>query len=131
MATRGSVLSALLCLFSFWFVNSQNCSGWISPCSDDSNNGSTCVRNGLNLTFNRSCRIMDNDSGANVTYYRVVNIAGGGEDTNITCSDFTDFAKGFTNLDTLTVENLTIESCDKSIVIENVADVTFKNINFR
>ena len=129
MATRS--LSALLLLLSVWFVNGQECSGWISPCFDDSTSECDYDDGLLNLTLN-NCTIRNDANGTNITDFHTVNIAGRGEDTIITCrGNFVGFALSFTNLSTLTVENLTIQLCDQPIIIENVTSVILRNVTFR
>ena len=127
MATR--VLSVLFLLYSLWFANGQDCSGWSGLCFD---NVTECSANLLRLTLVKNCNIKNSANGTNVADFETVNIIGGGEDIVIQCDgNFVDFAMSFTNLDTLTVEDVTIQYCDKPVVIENVTSVVLRNITFR
>ena len=123
MATR--VLLALFLLYSLWFVNGRDCSGWSGLCFDNTTECSV-------LTLVKNCNISNGANGPNITDFNTVNIVGRREGIVIQCDgNFVDFAMSFTNLDTLTAENVTIQYCDKPIVIENVTSVVLKNVTFR
>jgi len=121
-------LSMLLLLNSLWFVNGQDYSGWNNPCF---NNVTECDVD-LHLAIVKNCSIKNGANGTNITDFKTVSIFGGGEDTVMKCDgNFVGYAMSFTNLDALTVEKVTIELCDKPIVIENVTSVMLRNVTFR